>query len=248
MSHHNTDSSSSTHAGSGMAPFILLSALLPGLLGAVALSIYRSQGHLVFRAVGFPIWILGIFSVILLPIFIFEWSREGLTGDFQLDLLDENRLERADYFRIYLVTFLHTVWSLFLVLILVWFFSEIAALFLAILGTGTSHKSMLNDLYAYLVSLLPLITLAAFVVLLIQLFKRRYTALAVGIFLYILARSLVYIDNQLGKLNPALYMDWHLKWLDPTINWGSLWQAAAYLIILFLVFFTVGYYLFVRKL
>lgn len=247
MSHHNTESPASTHSGQGMGPYILLSALLPGLIAAFTLYIYRSQGHLVFRAHGFPIWVLGIFSAILIPLFIFEWSREKLTADFQLDMLDNDQLKQVNYFRIYLVTFLQTIWSIFVVLMLVWLFSEIAGLFLSILKAGTSNRKVLTDLYAYLLSLLPLVTLAAFVFLLLQLFRHRTTALAVGLFIYILARSLVYLNNPIGKFNPAAYMDWHLEWLSSKVALGTLWQESAYLMILLVVFFTLGYYMFARK-
>ncbi|NLW91279.1 MAG: hypothetical protein GXY34_06725 [Syntrophomonadaceae bacterium] len=247
MSHDNIESSvciQSRH--SETEPFILLSALLPGILAAFALYMNRSEGHLLFRATGFPIWVLGIFSTILIPLFILEWSRQGL-ADIRLTDPEGNPLKRSDSFRIYLASFVRLVWTLLLILILVWFFSEVAGLFLSILGTGTGDEKILATFYAYLVALLPLMTLAAFMLLLLQAFKHHVPALVAGAFLYILLRSLTYLNNPIGKYNPALYMDWHLRWLDSSINMASLWREAAYLFVLFLVFFTAGYWLFARK-
>jgi len=247
MSHNNIESAASTHSNPlEMGHFIMLSALVPGVLAAFALFLNRGEGHLVFRATGFPIWVLGIFSTILIPLFIFEWAW-GNPASIELEGPEADELRRNEGFRIYLSRFTRNVWSILLILVLVWFFSEVAGLFLSILGTGTSSNKILTDFYAYLVALLPLMTLAAFVALLLQIFKHRIAAMAVGAFLYILFRSLVYIKNPLGSLNPALYMDWHLKWLDPLANWASLWQAAAYLTTLFLAFFILGYLLFARK-
>jgi len=247
MYHDNTESTVSTHSSpSGMGYFIMLSALLPGILAAFALFINRSEGHLLFRTTSFPVWVLGFFSTILIPLFILEWTREGLVS-IHLTNSDVELLKPSDYFRLYLAGFVRIIWSILFILVLVWFFSEVAALFLSILGTGTADKKLLTSFYAYLVDLLPLMTLAAFILLLLQTFNHRVTALATGGFLYILFRSLVYINNPIGKLNPALYMDWHLKWLDPTMNMATLWQTAAYLFLLFLVFFIASYWLYARK-
>ncbi len=229
-----------------MEPFIMLSALLPGILAAFALFMNRSEGHLLFRATGFPVWVLGIFSTVLIPLFILEWSRQGL-ADIRLTDPEGNSLNRSDSFRIYLANFLSLVRNLLMILILVWLFSEVAGLFLSILGTGTGDDKILTSLYAYLAALVPLMTLAAFMLLLLQAFKHHVPALVAGAFLYILLRSLTYLNNPIGKYNPALYMDWHLKWLDSTMNMASLWQGAAYLFLLFLLFFVTGYWLFARK-
>ncbi|MGE5390969.1 MAG: hypothetical protein ACM3PE_07880 [Deltaproteobacteria bacterium] len=229
-----------------MGLFIMLSALLPGILAAFALFVDRSQGLLVFRATGFPVWVLGIFSTVIIPLIILEWAREGLT-DIKLEDLEGRPLSGSDRFRIYLAGFVRMVWSLLLILVLVWFFSEVAALFLSILGTGSANQRTLTDFYAYLVDLLPLMTLAAFMFLLLQAFKHRITALVTMAFLYILLRYLVGMNNPISRFNPALSMDWHLKWLDPSVNMASLWQSAAYLFILFLIFFLGGYRLFKRK-
>lgn len=247
MSHDNTQSPVSIHSSPyGMGPFIILSTLLPGLLAAFALFIDRTQGHLVFRTTGFPVWVLGIFSTIIIPLFILEWAREAL-ANIRLEDPARNLLSRNARFRIYLVGFVRLLWSLLLILVLTWLFSEIAALFLSILGAGTGDKKMLTSFFAYLIDLLPLITMAAFMLLLLQAIKHSVTALVAGAFIYVLLRSLVYINNPLGKFNPALYMDWHLSWLDSAMNMASLWQGVAYLLVLFLVFFTSGYWLFARK-
>lgn len=248
MSQNNIDgdTNSNPNLAGMMGPFILLSALLPGLFGAFALYINRSQGHIIFRATGFPVWVLGIFAVILVPLFIFEWIRDGLVGDIPIISGDMNMSSSADYFRAYLADFLRAARWIILVLLLVWVFSEIASLFLSILGVGTPDKRLLTNLYAYLISLLPLLVLTAFFFFLVQSIKNKAVALWVGAALYIATRCLVYIRNPLGKLNPAFYMDWHLKWLDPAVNWGELWLATGYLMVLLLAFFIGGYLLFKR--
>lgn len=247
MSHDNTESPVSIHSSpSRMGPFIMLSSLLPGLLAAFALFIDRTQGHLIYRATGFPVWVLGLFSTIIIPLFILELAREAL-ANIRIEDSAGKLLSHKACLRRYIAGFVQLLWSLLLILVLAWGFSEIAALFLSILGTGTGDNKVLTSFYAYLIDLLPLMTIAAFMLLLFQALKHSVTALVSGASIYILLRSLVYINNPLGKLNPALYMDWHLRWLDYAINMASLWQEAAYLFLLFLVFFTAGYWLFARK-
>lgn len=247
MFHDNTESTASTPANPlDMGHFLMISALAPGILAAFALFLSRSQGHLVFRATGFPVWVLGIFSTMLIPLFILEWAWGG-SSKTELETSQADEEGRNEYFRIYLASFVRVVWSLLLILVLVWAFSEIAGFFLSILGAGSSNHKVLTDFYAYLVALLPLITLAAFAAMLLQIFQHRITAIIVGAFLYVLFRALVYVNNPMGRLNPALYMDWHLRWLDPLMNWGTLWQSTTYLAVLLCVFFGLGYRLFARK-
>jgi len=224
---------------------LFVSALLPVLAAAAASLIYRQTGVLIFGSADFPIWVLGVFTRILLPLYIFMWAADSLAGVVEDLSIKMALLRPITRFKVYLSKNLAIITLVLLNLIIVFISSLGAALFvptatglLAGLGRGVA---------AYILSIFPLIGLIVIAAFLSQLVRSGSAALLVGILFYLAGLALSLISPLLGSLLPNAYTSWHLLWLAPMINWRAIGIAFVVLLANYLVFFPGGYYLFERK-
>jgi ABC-2 type transport system permease protein len=224
---------------------MLFSVLVPALMAIVASILYRKTGVLIFGSADFSVWVLGIFTSVFLPLFIFMWSADSFAGELEDLSLKIALLRPITRFKVYLAKNLATINLVLISLLIVFVSSQVATLFIP---TGIGFMAGLGrSLVAYVESVFPLIGLIVIAAFVSQLLRSSSGALAIGIIVYIVALALPVISPLVGSLIPTAYTNWHLLWLAPSINWRAIGIAFLALLANYMVFFPAGYFLFERK-
>lgn len=225
---------------------MLISALLPGLMAALVLTLQNKTGIMLSSAIGFPIWVLGYFSSIIIPLFIFMWTADSFAGELEDQNLKIILLRPISRFKVYLAKIKAIVICTFINLIMVLCFSELAALFLGILSPGLGSAGG-HSIIAYLVSLVPLGFLAIASAFLAQFFKSSSSALITSILVYLAVQVLPIISPLTAKMLPSSYLDWYMLWLGTPVAWEQILLALLFMFGSGFIFLAAGFYIFDRK-
>ncbi|HWP96666.1 MAG TPA: ABC transporter permease subunit [Syntrophomonadaceae bacterium] len=225
---------------------MLLSAFIPGLMAVIAAILQKRTGILVFGSADFTIWVLSFFTSIFLPLFVFMWSADSFSGEVEDGSLKVALLRPVTRFKVYLSKHGAIKICIIINLLVVLLFSELAGMFLSILGTGFL-PGLGRGLAAYVLSVVPLMALMVMSAFVAQFFRSSSGALAMSILVYVGAQVLPIVSPMLGRLTPAAYTHWYLLWLTPSINWGLIIQALVIMLGGCLILFPAGYILFDRK-
>lgn len=222
-----------------------VTALIPVGM-AVLLLLFKSKvGILGLRAIDFPITILGLFTNLFLPLFVFMWvadSFAGEAGEKTLKLLFIRPISRMKVFTSKILSIGLAV-GIYLAILLV--LSFVAGLFLDGAGNGW-WVGFLNDLKAFVLALFPMLSLGIVAAFIAQFFKNSSGALTTSIFIYIAAKLLPLIVPQSTKLLLVSYTDWHLLWLG-TLPATTLFISFMFILSYGVLFFSAGLYAFTSK-
>lgn len=228
------------------AALMIFSIFAPGILALSASIIQKRIGILAFGSADFPIWVLGFFTSVILPLFIFMWSADSFAGEIEDQSLKIALLRPLTRFKVYLSKNIAIVVCVLFTLLIVFIFSELAGLFLAIMGKGFL-TNLVRSLSAYILAVVPLLTITVLAGFLAQLVRSSSGVLAISVLVYIIAKVLPIISPGLANLTLAAYTNWHLLWLTPSISWNVINQALMVMLASCLIFFPIGYFLFDRK-
>jgi hypothetical protein len=223
---------------------LLVTALIPVGMAMLLLLFKSKVGILGIRAVDFPITILGLFTNLFLPLFVFMWTADsfaGEVGEKTLKLLVLRPISRIKIFTSKILSIGLSV-GIFLAILLL--LSFVTGLFLG--GGNGWWIGFLNDLKAYFLAIFPMVSLGIVAAFIAQFFKNSSGALTTSIFIYIAAKLLPLVVPNSTKLLLVTYTDWHLLWL------GSLPATTLLISFMFIlsygvIFFSAGLYSFISR-
>jgi ABC-2 type transport system permease protein len=223
-----------------------ISAIIPvGIAFLVAL-LHSKVGLLAVGPAGFPVFILGLFSSVLLPLFIFMWAADIFAGELGEGNLKIVLVRPISRFKIYLSKIIALGICTILILALILLFSLIAGVFLG--GSFNEYLTGLGSgLKAYLAATVPMISLAIAAAFIAQFFKSSSAALTTSIFVYIAARMLPVVFPSANKLLLFSYTNWHTMWLGSLGAPEKLIYAFLIMFSSCIILFTSGFYLFDTK-
>ncbi len=224
---------------------LLVTALIP--LGmAMLLFFFKSKvGILGLGATDFPILILGLFTNLFLPLFVFMWvadSFAGEAGERTLKLTLIRPIARIKVFTSKIIA-IGLVIGIFLAILFI--LSLVAGI---LLGDARSDWwiGFFNGLKAYSLAALPMLALGIAAAFIAQFFRNSSGALTTSIFVYITAKLLPMIVPQSAKLLLTSYTDWHMLWLGP-VSPEKLLYSFLFILSSGIIFFSAGCYLFDTK-
>jgi len=224
---------------------LLVTALIP-VGTAILLYLFKSKvGILGLRATDFPILILGLFTTLFLPLFVFMWAADsfaGEAGDRTLKLTFIRPITRIKVFTSKIISIGLAI-AIFLVILFI--LSLVAGLFLGDAKTDW-WVGFFNGIKAYSVAVLPMLALGIAAAFIAQFFKNSSGALTTSIFVYIAAKLLPLLVPQSAKFLLVSYTDWHMLWLGP-VPPEKLLYAFLYILSSGIIFFSAGFYLFDTK-
>jgi ABC-2 type transport system permease protein len=185
--------------------------------------------------------ILDLFVMVLLPLFCFIGATDLFTSEGEKGTLFlirpitrlELYLSKTAAIGLYNVILLFVVW--------------VSVMISSLLFDKTFYlTSIAASLGAFLVSWFPLMVMIAFAVMIAMLLKRSVVAISSMIFLYLVMLIVPYVFPNTLYMLPASYLDWYMQWLgDASFHW--IIQTFAFLTSSFVLFLTVGYYMFNKK-
>ncbi|MBP1992394.1 ABC transporter permease [Paenibacillus eucommiae] len=225
--------------------FLAMTLLLPVGASLLIANFQSSMGIGAVASREFPIVMLGLFTAVFLPLFVFMGAADQFSGEMA-DRTMKNVLTRPiSRFKvfaskqislgIYIATFLAAA-----------LLASILSSFL-LKGSSGFGASMLEWIKAYGAAFLPLLTLSIAAVLLAQFFKSSSGALTTSILLYLTAKLGAIFFPQLAVYSPTSYTDWHVMWLGSPMATDKIFSVFMFLLACSILFFTVGFYLFDKK-
>jgi ABC-2 type transport system permease protein len=223
--------------------FMAFSALLPILL-AVSLHSLQPMLGLIAVSESFPIEMLGLYTLIWIPLFIFLTTSDLFPQEVSARTLKLALLRPITRFHVYLAKTAALgagVGSLLLVLLVVTFLCGIFA------GQPGTAAEWLGNVKAFIAAFISMMALAAVFVFAAQFFKSATGCLVFAIVLYGAAKLAPFFVRSVSAFSPASYTDWHILWMSNTVSSGKLLEASLFLLSSFVLFFTLGYYVFDRK-
>jgi ABC-2 type transport system permease protein len=225
--------------------FLLFTILIP--IGASLLvgNLQSSIGIGAIASKDFPIVMLGLFTSIFLPLFVFMGAAEqfsGEIGDRTLKVVLTRPISRFKVFASKQISL-----GISIAAYLAAAFLASAASSLLLKGTEGTIAAIGEWMIAYSAAFLPLLTLSIIAVLLAQLFASSTGALTTSILLYIAAKAAGFFFPQVSTFSPTAYMDWHMMWLGGPMAADKIFSVFMFLLACSILCFTAGYYLFDKK-
>jgi ABC-2 type transport system permease protein len=221
-----------------------LTLLLPIGAGLLLANVQNSLGIGAIHAEEFPVFMLNLFTGLLLPLFVCMGAADQFSeeiGRRTMKLVLARPISRFKVFAskqatlgIYIAAYSMTALVA----------SGISAIFLS---GDVSVAVILDWLIAYGTALLPLITLSIMAVLLAQFFSSGSGALITSILLFAAAKIGAVFFPQISAYSPVSYLDWHMIWLGSPAATDQLWSVFMFLLGCSILFFTAGFYLFNKK-
>ncbi|KIL40311.1 hypothetical protein SD70_14605 [Gordoniibacillus kamchatkensis] len=226
-----------------IAVFGIFSVVVPILLAA---SFHALQPILGFMAVSqsFPLTMLGIYTSVWIPLFIFMAAADLFPQEVASRTLKLALLRPNSRFQVYGAKTAALATGIAALLVLLGIVSLACNLFA---GTLAGFAETAAIVKAYIASFVSMLALAAVFVFTAQFFKSSSGFMAFSIVLYAAAKIAPFLSSAVAAFSPASYTDWYKLWLSQTVSAGKLTTAFLFLASCSLLFFSLGYYKFVRK-
>jgi ABC-2 type transport system permease protein len=226
--------------------FLIMTILIPIGASLLIANFQSSIGIGAISAKDFPVAMLGLFTVIFLPLFVFMGASDqfsGEMGDRTMKIVLTRPISRFKVFAskqislgIYIIAYLAAA-----------FIASVFSSVLLLQGSSKLGTAFISWIIAYGAAFLPLITLSIIAVLLAQFFSSSSGALTTSILLYIAAKAAAFFFPQISTYSPTAYTDWHLMWIGSQMASGKVFSVFIFLLACSILCFTAGFYLFDKK-
>ncbi|WP_372635534.1 ABC transporter permease [Cohnella sp.] len=224
--------------------FLLMTFAIPIGAGVLLANVQSGFGLGVMTSGEYPIAVLGLFTGIFLPLFVFMGAADQFSGE-QGDRTMKNVLTRPiSRFKVFVSKQAALGVAIAVHLFAALVGSSIAAVFLS--GSFRLGDT-LDWMIAYGAAFLPLLALSIAAVFLAQFFASGIGALAVSVLLYVALRAGAFFFPQLHSYSPTAYLNWHTLWLGNPLPAGQLWSVFMFLAACCILLFTAGFYFFDKK-
>ncbi|MHB1043546.1 MAG: ABC transporter permease [Eubacteriales bacterium] len=224
---------------------LLVTALIP-VGTAMLLFLFKSKvGFLGLGATDFPILILGLFTNLFLPLFVFMWAADSFAGEAGERTLKLTLFRPITRIKVFTSKIIAIGLSIGIFLAILFILSLAAGMFLGDAGSGW-RAGFFNGIKAYSLAVLPMLALGIAAAFIAQFFRNSSGALTTSIFVYIAAKLLPLIVPQSAKLLLVSYTDWHMLWLGP-VSPEKLLYSFLFILSSGIIFFSAGCYLFDTK-
>lgn len=225
---------------------LVVSALIPALIAVLISTVQNQAGVFVFRFSDYPIFMLGLFTNILLPLFVFMWTADTFAGEVGENTLKIVLVRPITRYKVY-ISKISAVGVFILITLMVAFISSMLAGFGLGEAASVTVGGLLHGLLIYIVAAVPMLAIAVAAAFIAQFFKGSSGALMTSIFLYLFARMLPMVVPDFAKISLFSYMDWHWLWLGNSVGVDKIGYALLIILSSSIIFFAAGSYLFDTK-
>ncbi|RKP56940.1 ABC transporter permease [Cohnella endophytica] len=224
--------------------FMVVSVVVP-ILATFAFRSLKSVLGIISVNSSFPIEMLGVYTAIWIPIFLFLTIAELFPHEVSTRTLKLSLLRPITRFRIYLAKL-----SALAVAIAALLFLLLAVTLIcnALAGSvGQSLADWFGFVKAYFAGFLSMLALAAFFSWVSQFFRSSSGFLTFSIVIYAAAKIAPYFVKGFSAFSLASYTDWYVLWLSNTVASGRLLTSSLFVLSGIVLFVSLGYLSFERR-
>lgn len=224
----------------------MIFVVMAAALSSVLIPMFQNRfGILVVTASNFPVIILNLFTGFVLPLCILMVTVDLFSGEVQDRSMKLVIFRPISRFKIFLsknlAVLLYIVFNL-LIILLTTLVCE------ALTGMGGSYGGAVKSGFtAFLVSILPQLTLGIFAAFLCQFFRSSTAAIVTSLFILVAARIISLFFPLLSKVLFVNFFNWATLWMVGYNSGGRLLAMFMLMISYGLIFFASGFYLYDRK-
>ncbi|MGC5325776.1 ABC transporter permease subunit [Brevibacillus sp. SYSU BS000544] len=217
--------------------FLVLLFALPVLVSFLLGDIQERFGFLAADASNFPLFMLNLSTVLVIPIFICKAAADLFADEWQRGGMKFSLAFPISRWRVYVSK---------LAAIGVFVCGLIVALYIgSVLGGFTymasgSWAAFFQGLIAYMSSWFSLMTLAVFFTYLNQFLKSSNTSMTLSILLYLGMQITALLEPSIAPVLPVTYLDWYEPLLDTPLSLRNVTNIL-YLLSFSGFFFLLGY-------
>ncbi|KNZ69936.1 membrane spanning protein [Thermincola ferriacetica] len=225
--------------------FLIITVLVPA--GTAALFVFgqNALGIFAVNSASFPISMLGLFSSLLLPLFIFSMAADLFSGELGDKTLKLTLTRPVTRFKVFLSKNIAIAFFVVVSLALLFVVSVIAGFFLN--GGALSLTDLFQTLLAYIMAVVPMLVLGIIGVFLAQFFRNSGAALITSVFVYLAGKATPFLFPTLAKVSPFSYTDWYMMWTGSAVSAGRLINTFLIMLSHSLILFALGFSLFDKK-
>ncbi|MHB8074167.1 ABC transporter permease [Desulfosporosinus fructosivorans] len=226
-----------------VAVLLSLAVIVIGQLGIVGVrSGFGLRGA---GSVEFPMLVLSVVVNTILPLFTALVAIDSFSGEFAQNSMRITLTRPVSRFKIFSAKITAIVLFILAILLLLLIFSILAGF---IFNTNSaSLDSLARTVFAYIVSLLPMVVLALGIVLLANVFKSGISVFFVSILIFIVLKVLGVVFSQYSSLFMTTQLDWYNLFLVNSFPLGKIVRQFLIMIGSGIMLFTAGFYLFDKK-
>lgn len=225
--------------------FLTLIAVLPFLGLPIVMKMQSGLGITAIDGTHYPISILNVLTLFLLPLIIFMSVSDMFSGEFGDKTIRSVLVRPVGRFKIFSSKVLALFGLIGAGLLLGWFSSLIASFFLTTSEDMTS--GIVESALSYAVAALPMFALSTVAVFIAQFFKNASGALAISILVYAAAKLITFVFPEYTVFSPTAYTDWHQIWIGNAVAADKIFTIFSFLLGSGIVFYISGYYVFDKK-
>jgi ABC-2 type transport system permease protein len=224
--------------------YLIITIMIPLIMAIVLPFFNQNYGINVVNGANFQIFILGVFTNLILPLLIAMISIDMFSGEFREKTIKLLLVQPITRFKIFLSKIASVGVYILLHLLIVFTIS----LLLSFIKFDHSVliRSIPNNIKAYIIAFVPMFTIAVASVFVAQFFKSTSGALVFLIVLYTVSKLFPYFSITTAKMFFLYYTDWHLMWLG-SVSASTLFSIFILQLSYCLILFSLGFYIFDRK-
>jgi ABC-2 type transport system permease protein len=223
--------------------FLIFSALLPII---AALLIGKLQGIIGISTTseGFSINVLDIFTLFILPLFIFLLASDLFPGEISAHNMKLTLLRPVSRLKVFLAKTTALALCIALLLLIIGIINTLCgAIFSDIQFVGGGF----NIIKAYLAAFFSMSAIGIAAIFISQFFSRSSSALIFLIILFAVAKLLPVFFHSATYFSLAAYTDWHLLWIGHVVSVKARLTSLLFLLSSSVLLFSLGYYVFDKK-
>ncbi len=193
----------------------------------------------------FPISVLSVLSITLLPLFTTLVAIDLFAGEFSHNTMKITLTRPVSRFKIFSAKV--TVIAIFVLinLLSVMFLSTVAGLICNF--SSISFIGIIRIVISYIVTLLPIMVFALVVVFFSNIFKSGTAIFFLSVMLYLISFIMGKILSPYSSLFITSMLDWYIHWVSGVTLIPKITREFLIMLGYGIMFFTAGYYLFDKR-
>lgn len=221
---------------------LVLTALIPIAAAFMAGTVQSGAG--IAAGSDFALRMLGLFTALLLPLFLFMIAADLFAGEVAARTMKNvlvRPIARSSVFASKVLAM--AIW-LAVLLALLGIVSAAAGL---LLREPLAPTGLFDALLAYAAAFVAMLAIGLLAIFVAQWFGGSASALVLCLFLFIGAKLLPFWLPQAAVWSMFSYTDWHTLWLGSAIPFGTVSNVFVFLLANCIISYTAGLFLFSRK-
>lgn len=224
--------------------FLLLTLLIPIIFAILLALLQNKTGVIGGLGSNLPMMMLSLFTLALLPLFLFMTATDSFSGEVSAGTLKLVLVRPITRTKVFASKVAAIAFYIAVHLVVLWISSIVSGW---LVPGGEITGSLLDSMKAYTAAFVPMMAIGLITVFIAQCFSNSTGAMTLSIFIYIAAKLLPFIFPQVSVWSVFSYTNWYALWVGNGVPISKLFNSFVLLLSYCIMAYTAGWVLFDRK-